>query len=118
MTRRSGVRQRVTVCTHTGPDGSCPNLVTPDEPCPDHGRPKNASWSPDRDRASLFRLRYAVIKARGARCERCGWASPTPQGKGLFLHHIRPEDEPDAVQLLCGDLGNNCHGAIDTKARG
>lgn len=103
------MRSRATVCTTPG----CPNL----QPCPTHSRPINASWSPRRDRKAHFRLRYAVIKARGAKCERCGWESPTPQGKGLQMHHVRPEDTPEAVQLLCGPMGNNCHGAVDSSAR-
>lgn len=107
------MRQRVTVCPHTGPNGSCPNLVSKDEPCPTHGRPKNASWSPDRDRKAHWKLRMAVIKARGAQCERCRKPAEDGRGKGLQMHHIRPGNTPADVILTCRD----CHKEIDTHAR-
>lgn len=109
--------KRWTACPYAGPDGPCPTLVARDDPCPTHGRPKNASWSPDRDRAAQHKLRAKVVKARGARCERCGWEALDARGKGLQLHHDRPEDVESAVRLLCGRDGNNCHAAVDRHAR-
>lgn len=109
------MRPRVTVCPHTGPDGSCPNLVSKDNPCPIHGRPLNASWSPTRDRTAQHKLRAITVKARGPRCERCGWNALDTRGKGLQLHHYGPRD--DQVTLLCGKDGNNCHKRVDSHAR-
>lgn len=68
--------------------------------------------------AAHHKLRAVVVKARGPRCERCGWNALDTRGKGLQMHHVRPGDRPENVILLCGDKGNNCHAAVDTKARG
>lgn len=102
------MRQRVSVC----PEPSCPNLT----PCEVHGRPANASWSPQRDRTSHHKLRAVVVKARGPRCERCGWEALDLRGKGLDLHHVKPGDRPENVTLLCGKQSpNNCHAQVDSK---
>lgn len=97
--------RRVTVCTTPG----CPEL----QPCPTHSRPANASWSPQRDRKSHWKLRMAVIKARGAKCEKCGKPAEDGRGKGLHLHHDRPGDLPENVRLLCVEH----HREIDNHAR-
>jgi hypothetical protein len=77
--------KRVTVCTTPG----CAELVTRDLPCPQHGRPVNASWSPQRDRTTHHKLRAVVVKARGPRCERCGKPAEDSRGKGLQMHHVQ-----------------------------
>jgi hypothetical protein len=35
--------QQWKVCPHVDKDGSCPELVNAQNPCPKHGRPLNAS---------------------------------------------------------------------------
>lgn len=103
------MRRSTKVCTTPG----CPEIVTASEPCPKHGRPLNASWSPQRDRKSHWKLRMQVIKARGARCERCGKPGEDARGKGIAMHHHGPQDLPEHVTLLC----NDCHRAVDSHAR-
>jgi hypothetical protein len=74
-------------------------------PCPDHGRPANARWS-ERDPAAQDFFRRAVFARSLGHCERCG-------GRATVAHHIKPGYEPECGLALCDD----CHQAIDTKAR-
>lgn len=98
-------RTRVTVCAVPG----CYELT----PCIQHSRPKNASWSPQRDRKAHHKLRAVVVKARGPRCERCGWEALDSRGRGLQMHHHGPKDLPEHVTLLC----RKCHRDVDRSAR-
>ena len=91
------------VCSRPG----CAKLVTKLTPCPDHGRPKNASWSRDRDFKAHNRFRAAVMFRSGGVCERCHGA------QAKVAHHVRPGYELEDGIAVC----DPCHQAIDDKAR-
>jgi hypothetical protein len=103
--------QKWHVCSHAGPDGSCPELVNRDNPCPKHGRPVNASWSTDRDRGAQRQFRARVLEHDGYRCTRCGHVDPS--GRSLDAHHVTPTEGV----TLCNSKGNGCHGVTDRNAR-
>lgn len=94
---------RQTVCSTRG----CTTLVDRAHPCPEHGRPLNASWSKDRDWKAHNALRKYLKQTRGDMCERC------KVEKWRHMHHVRPGDEPANVLALC----QACHKAVDTHAR-
>jgi 5-methylcytosine-specific restriction endonuclease McrA len=92
------------VCSHIGRDGkSCPNL----QPCKQHERPRNASWSRDRDTSAQGRERKATLQRDGFTCQRCGRVDPS--GKSLDAHHV----SPGRLVTLC----NSCHCDVDPNAR-
>lgn len=102
------MRAKYRVCSHP----SCATLVSRENPCPQHGRPVNASWSKDRDhRAHARNRRQVMASPRGAQCERCG-AKPNADYP-LVLHHVKPGDTPDCVLCVC----HRCHSEIDNFAR-
>jgi hypothetical protein len=111
-------RDRVKVCTFLTRAGkSCPNLAEPGTSrCSEHpGRPRNASWSTDRDPAAQRRFRNAVLERDGHRCQRCGHHDPT--GRTLEAHHVRPGYNPSDGKTLCTKRANGCHSATDAHAR-
>lgn len=87
------------VCSKPG----CPNFA----PCPEHSRPRNASWSEDRDLAKQYHFRKALLTRAGGVCERCGVAPAT------VAHHVRPGYGEQCGLALC----DACHMALDHKAR-
>lgn len=96
-------RPSVRVCPQPG----CPEL----QPCPTHARPKNASWSRDRDRGQQNGFRQRVLARDNWTCTRCAFHSPT--GKDLIAHHVKPGYSTHCGQTLC----TTCHREIDTNAR-
>jgi hypothetical protein len=92
------VPRRSHVCSKPG----CPQLT----PCPEHGRPRNASWSEGRDRKAQGRFRAAVLQRAQGWCERCGAAA-------TVAHHVKPGYEPEAGLALC----DACHRRLDNNAR-
>jgi hypothetical protein len=92
-------------CTHITRAGkSCPEL----QPCPVHPpRDRNAPWSQGRDSTTQGRFRRATLARDGFICTRCGHHDAT--GKSLDAHHVSPE----RLVTLC----NDCHCAVDPKAR-
>jgi hypothetical protein len=96
----SGLAQlrRRHVCSTPG----CPHLT----PCPEHGRPVNASWTPDRDYGAQEHFRNAVFARSLGHCERCG-------ERATVAHHVRPGYAPECGLALC----DACHQALDDKAR-
>ena len=100
--------KRVHVCSYISPSGvSCHNLT----PCPVHSRPRNASWSKDRDRKAQHEFRKATLQRDGYRCRRCGHHDPS--GKTLDAHHVTPTEG----MTLCNSKANGCHAAHDKHAR-
>lgn len=102
------------------PEPGCPNIVSKDEPCPDHSRPKNAPWGKNRSpaqRSEQARLRRVVLKRDNFTCQRCGHHDPT--GKTLDVHHERGADDPrpEHARTLCNKKANGCHSAVDHWAR-
>lgn len=91
------------VCSQPG----CPELA----PCPKHSRPKNASWSKDRDPKAQRFFRHNVLTRDNYTCTRCGHHDPT--GRDLQAHHIKPGYEMNAGTTLC----TTCHRAVDAHAR-
>jgi len=91
--------RRSHVCSTPG----CPNLT----PCPDHGRPRNARWSRDRDPRAQSWFRDQVMWRADGICERCQIERAT------VAHHVRPGYDPECGLALC----DACHRAVDNHAR-
>lgn len=100
-------RQAWKVCSKPG----CPQLVSPSEPCPTHGRPLNQPWSNDRDRKAQHAFRNSTLARDGYTCQRCGHRDPT--GKTLQAHHVSTTQG----LTLCTKAANGCHAAVDAHAR-
>jgi len=100
------MRSKYRVCSHP----SCATLVSRENPCPQHGRPVNASWSKDRDHRAHARNRREVLK-RTTVCEHCG-KLPTRYDP-LVVHHVRPGNTPQDVLVVL----KSCHKKLDTHAR-
>ena len=88
--------------THVCAEPGCPQLT----PCPTHGRRPGESWG-QRDTKMQNYFRRAVASRANGVCERC------LERPGVVAHHVRPGFEPECGLWLCDD----CHKAIDTKAR-
>lgn len=91
--------RRQHVCSEPG----CPNLI----PCPTHSRPEGESWGERRDSKAQDWFRRAVFARSSGWCERCKVKPATA------AHHIRPGYAPECGIAVCDE----CHSAIDTKAR-
>jgi hypothetical protein len=89
------------VCSHVG----CAELVSKNEPCPTHSRPKS-NWG-GRDIAAHNRWAKRVKARDGHRCTRCG------SRLELHAHHLRPGNDIDAGITLC----RTCHRQVDKQAR-
>jgi 5-methylcytosine-specific restriction endonuclease McrA len=107
--------QKWHVCSHAGPDGSCPELVNRDNPCPTHGRPVNASWSTDRDRSAQQGSADAVLARDHFTCQKCGHVDTS--GQTLEAHHLRPGYDIEAGLTVCSSSVRGCHKALDPSAR-
>lgn len=98
------------------PKRGCPNLISATEPCPTHGRPKNAPWGLTRtpqERSAQAQLRKTVLARDHHTCTRCGHHDPT--GKDLQVHHMRSTTDyrPEHAVTRC----RACHRAVDHWAR-
>lgn len=71
------------------------------------------SWSPDRNLAAHVRMRRAVRRRAGGRCEQVENGQRCTSSVGLQMHHLRPGYEPEDGVLLCRDH----HRAVDPYAR-
>lgn len=102
-------------CGRRSPEKVCPR-------CQPSERPKNASWSPGRNRAAQQRFRDAVLKAFGYQCgvvidgARC---DVTGAGN-LEAHHLEPgNDDPSTGMAACKSQppGRGHHKLLDVHAR-
>jgi hypothetical protein len=91
--------KREHVCSTPG----CPELT----PCPKHSRPRDASWSVERDHRAQSWFRKQVMARSGGLCERC------QRAPAAVAHHVKPGDDADCGLALC----DACHAAVDDKAR-
>ena len=101
------MRTNFHVCAEPG----CARVVSKNDPCPEHSRPKNAKWSSDRSGADQHRFRRQVLERDCYRCVRCGHHDPS--GSALDAHHTSSDDGV----TLCNSKANGCHRAVDAHAR-